>query len=111
MAWCLAKGVKVLDQRAIQSASLIASMRDEKYGRVAVRFRSISSDLSMCNGFLGQGKFEGIGTDNWSKTTLNIIKRACSRFYGIPDDHLAGHLKASLLKLLRAKGKGCCLVC
>ena len=41
MAWCLAEGVKVLDQRAIQSASLIALMRDERHGRVAVRFRSV----------------------------------------------------------------------
>ena len=103
MAWCLAKGVKVLDQRAIQSASLIALMRDERHGRVAVRFRTVSSDLSVRSGFLGQGRFEGTGADNLSKTTLNIMKRACSRFYGAPDGHLAGHLKAPLLKLLREK--------
>ena len=81
MAWCLDEGVKVLDQRAIQSASLIALMRDERHGRVAVRFRSVSSDLSVRSGFLDQGRFEGTGADdNLSKTTLNIMKRACSRW-------------------------------
>ena len=58
---------------------------------------------SVRSGFLGQGRFEGTGADNLSKTTLNIMKRACSRFYGAPDGHLAGHLKAPLLKLLREK--------
>ena len=70
MAWCLAEGVKVLDQRAIQSASLIALMRDERHGRVAVRFRTVSSDLSVRSGFLGQGRFEGTGAEQLVKNNF-----------------------------------------
>ncbi|CAL1145789.1 unnamed protein product, partial [Cladocopium goreaui] len=53
MAWCLAEGLKALDQTFIAKSSHISLMRDERHGRLAIRFMAVAPDLTTRSGFLG----------------------------------------------------------
>ena len=103
MAWCVAEGVKALDQRFIAKASHIALMRDERHGRIAIRYRAVAPDLTVRSGFLGQSRQAGTGSDNVSKATWEVMKRACSRFQAAPDGKTGGYLKAGLFKHLQER--------
>ncbi|CAL1141637.1 unnamed protein product [Cladocopium goreaui] len=46
MAWCLAEGLKALDQTFIAKSSHISLMRDERHGRLAIRFMAVAPDLT-----------------------------------------------------------------
>lgn len=98
MAWCVAEGVKAMDQRCLAKSSKIALMRDERNGRIAIRFRAVSPELAVRSGFLGQARQSGTGADNLSAATWEVMKRACSRFVGAPDGKRKGFLKKDLFQ-------------
>ena len=103
MAWCLAEGLRALDQKFISKASQVALMRDERHGRLAIRFRAVAPDLSTRSGFLGQARQAGTGGDNLSLATWQVMKRACSRFVLAPLGRNPGHLKKALFQHMRSK--------
>ena len=80
MAWCVAEGLKALDQKFIAKSSHISLMRDERHGRLAIRFMAVAPDLTTRSGFLGQARQAGTGADNVSLATWAVMKRACSSF-------------------------------
>lgn len=101
MAWCVREGVKALDQKFLENAECVSLMRDERNGRIAVRFRAVSPQLAVRSGFLGQARQSGTGSDNISAATWEIMQRACSRFVGAPDGKSKGFLKKKLFKHLK----------
>ena len=103
MAWCLAEGLKALDQKFIAKSSRISLMRDERHGRLAIRFMAVAPDLTTRSGFLGQARQAGTGADNVSLATWAVMKRACSRFYMAPLSQNPGRLKKNLFKHLRSR--------
>ena len=103
MAWCLAEGLKALDQKFIAKSSHISLMRDERHGRLTVRFMAVAPDLTTRSGFLGQARQAGTGADNVSLATWAVMKRACSRFYMAPLSQNPGRLKKNLFKHLRSR--------
>lgn len=108
MGWCLAEGLKSLDQKFIAKASHISLMRDERHGRLAIRFMAVAPDLSTRSGFLGQGRQTGTGADNLSLATWEVMKRACSRFLAAPGGRQAGYLKPRLFQHLRSHTVAIC---
>ena len=102
MAWCLAEGLKALDQKFIAKSSHISLMRDERHGRLAIQFMAVAPDLTTRSGFLGQARQAGTGADNVSLATWAVMKRACSRFYMAPLSQNPGRLK-NLFKHLRSR--------
>ena len=103
MAWCLAEGLKALDQNFFAKSSHISLMRDERYGRLAIRFTAVAPDLTTRHGFLGQAKQAGTGADNVSLATWAVMKRACSRFHTAPFRKNPGRLKKNLFQHLRSR--------
>ena len=103
MAWCLAEGLKALDQKFLAKSSHISLIRDERHGRLAIRFTAGAPDLTTRHGFLGQTKEAGTGADNVSLATWAVMKRACSRFHMAPFCQNPGHLKKNLFKHLRSR--------
>eukprot|EP00438_Fugacium_kawagutii_P035753 Skav229347 [mRNA] locus=scaffold2596:465700:472220:+ [translate_table: standard] len=101
MAWCVAEGLKGLDQKCLANSSKVALMRDERNGRIAIRFRAVSPQLAVRSGFLGQARQSGTGADNLSAATWEVMKRACSRFVGAPDGKTQGFLKKNLFNHLQ----------
>ena len=72
-------------------------MRDERHGRLAIRFMAVAPDLTTRSGCLGQARQAGTGADNVSLATWAVMKRACSRFYMAPLSQNPGRLKKNFL--------------
>ena len=82
--WCLHEALKSLDQSTLSRASAIFLFRDERDGRLLVRFRAVSHDLECKVGVLGQERAFGTGARQVLTATGNVIVRACTRFHGAP---------------------------
>ena len=108
MAWCLAEGLKALDQRFIAKASQICLLRDERHGRLAIRFFAVAPDLTSRSGFLGQARQGGTGADNVSLATWDVMKRACYRFLLAPLGKTDGFFRKQLFEQLRRKVVAIC---
>ena len=108
MAWCLAEGLKALGQRFVGKASHISVMRDERHGRLAMRFVAVAPDLTTRSGFLGQARQAGAGADNVSLATWAVMKRFCSRFHSAPGLQNPGRLRANLFRHLRSRVVSLC---
>ena len=84
MTWTLSEAIKSADQIAISKADSIALFRDESKGRLLLRFRSVTRDLVVRSGTVGQARDFGTGSLNIVKATSATMKRFCSRFHGAP---------------------------
>lgn len=104
MTWCISEAIKSVDQNKIQRAKSVALFRDESKGRLAIRFRSVSSDLEVHCGTLGQARDFGSGALQITKATCSVMARFCTRFHGAPPGarmKQKAFVKKRLLKHLR----------
>ena len=97
-----------MQQRFVGKASHISVMRDERHGRLAMRFVAVAPDLTTRSGFLGQARQAGAGADNVSLATWAVMKRFCSRFHSAPGLQKLGRLKANLFRHLRSRVVSLC---
>ena len=84
MTWCLAEAVKAMDQETVASAEAIALYRDERAGRILIRYRAVGKDLETRAGCLGQERDGGTGSRNLVVATYRIMQRFCTRFCDPP---------------------------
>ena len=101
LTWCLAEALKTMDQGVLAKCDAISLFRDERDGRIAIRFRAVTKDLHVLSGFLGQAQFAGTGGHALTIATENVMKRACSRFSGRHDSKQKSFLKKSLFWALQ----------
>ena len=101
MTWCLCEAIKSIDQRFIGESTAVSLFRDERNGRLALRFRAVTADLRTHCGTLGQQRDFGTGARNITLATREIMKRACSRFAGAPDEQHISSTPFVMEKLLR----------
>ena len=78
--WCLAEALKAMDQRFLARARAVTLLRDERKGRLMIRFLAVGPDLEVRSGTLGQEQGHGTGAMNILKATENVLLRACTRF-------------------------------
>ena len=78
--WCLAEALKAMDQRFLARARAVTLLRDERKGRLMIRFLAVGPDLEVRSGTLGQEQGHGTGAINMLKATENVLLRACTRF-------------------------------
>eukprot|EP00438_Fugacium_kawagutii_P009324 Skav234542 [mRNA] locus=scaffold2556:223344:226376:+ [translate_table: standard] len=98
LAFCLAEAMKSLDQKQLSRASEIALFRDERKGRILIRFRAVSAELDVHCGVLGQERDAGTGGQCLTTATENVLKRSCSRWVGSGSDKQRPFVKTKLLK-------------
>ena len=98
LVWCLSEAIKEQDRSALLSARAIALFRDERKGRLAMRFKAVDADLVESSGSLGQEREFGTGATNISAATQRIITRMCTRFSGCIGQSVA--VETMLPKLL-----------
>eukprot|EP00973_Karenia_brevis_P010004 1351805-Karenia_brevis.AAC.1 len=84
MTWCLSEAMKVIDQKHLEKSNGICLFRDESKNRLAIRFRTVSSDLVEHSGTLGHERHPGTGAAKITMASSNIIARACTRFLARP---------------------------
>ena len=78
--WCLAEALKAMDQRFLARARAVTLIRDERKGRLMIRFLAVGPDLEVRSGTLGQEQGHGTGAINMLKAAENVLLRACTRF-------------------------------
>ena len=61
--WCLAEALKAMDQRFLARARAVTLLRDERKGRLMIRFLAVGPDLVRI-GTLGQEQGHGTGAVN-----------------------------------------------
>ena len=103
LTWCLAEALKTMDQVVLAKCAAISLFRDERDGRIAIRFRAVTPDLHVLSGFLGQEQFSGTGGRALTIATEHVMKRACSRFSGRHDSKQKSFLKKSLFRHFKSK--------
>lgn len=84
LLYCLREAMRALDQEAFANAYAMTLLRDERKGRIAIRFRACGLDLQVTSGSLGQERDAGTGALNLVKATARIMQRACTRFQPAP---------------------------
>ncbi|CAE7328984.1 unnamed protein product [Symbiodinium microadriaticum] len=103
MTWCLAEAVKAIDQEAVAASEAISLYRDERKGRILIRFRAVGKDLQTVAGCLGQERDGGTGSRNLTVATYRIMQRFCTRFIQPPEQSKQpAVLKRRLLSHLRS---------
>ena len=69
-----------MDQRFLARARAVTLLRDERKGRLMIRFLAMGPDLEVRSGTLGQEQGHGTGAMNILKATENVLLRACTIF-------------------------------
>ena len=100
-AFCLSEAMKSIDQRRLPKSSEIGLFRDERKGRILVRFRAVTDELDVWCGMLGQERDAGTGGENLTLATEKILKRSCSRWAGSGSDKQKPFVKTKLLEHVR----------
>lgn len=101
MTWCITEAIKIMDQRHLARAASITLFRDERNGRLALRFRSVTQDLDVRSGTAGVARDFGTGARNITMATLAMMKRLCSSFQAAPYCTVEPTLRQSLLDHVR----------
>ena len=83
MLWCIGEALKDQDRLAIKNAKALSLFRDERNGRLHVRYRAVDNDLNETSGTLGQARDFGTGATNITNATAAIMKRMCVKDHGI----------------------------
>ena len=102
--WCLQQALKQRDMNIIKSSAAISLFRDERKGRLLVRFRCVGHDLSEFSGTLGQARGFGTGAAAITNATEQIMVRACTELHGPPQGaKCTPALKQEILEHLKAR--------
>ena len=75
MMWCLSEVLKARTRKVLENADCIGLVRDERQGRLLIRYRAVKG-LDLHCGVLGQAKNFGTGHVNLEKATVDLVKQA-----------------------------------
>ncbi|CAK0809178.1 unnamed protein product [Prorocentrum cordatum] len=81
---CLKEALCADDREALKPARAISLFRDERKGRLAVRYRAVNQNLDEFSGTLGQERDFGTGATKIMESTFRIIERMCTKFSDSP---------------------------
>ena len=78
MLWCLGEALAERTRKAISESTVLCLMRDERHGRLHIRFRAVTAQLEVKSGYLGQ--HVGHSQDSLSilQATSDICRKACT---------------------------------
>ena len=84
MRWALSEAILDESRSFLRDASTICLLRDERKGRLLIRFKASKKDLSQCSGVVGfeaaaEGNAETIG-----RATMAACERLCTPWYCPP---------------------------
>ena len=76
MIYCLSESLKEKTRKALKKATCVALIRDERHGRLLIRYRAVDKHLQLETGVLGQMKDHGTGHENLNKATADLVQQA-----------------------------------
>ncbi|MCP4239061.1 MAG: hypothetical protein GY772_00695 [bacterium] len=75
--WCISEALKQRTAKFLmERATAIALIRDERRGRLLIRYRAVAENGELVSGTLGQSKEFGTGALSITKATHAIVRRA-----------------------------------
>ena len=83
MRWCLSEAAMEVGRELFMKASAVAVTRDERKGRLLVRWRACLDDLSCTSGVLGFAPVEGFA-DNLADCVKAMVQSYCTPKAGLP---------------------------
>jgi hypothetical protein len=81
--WCISEVLKARSRRFLENADCIGLVRDERKGRLLIRYRAVKG-LDLQCGVLGQAKDFGTGHENIGEATVDLVKQALQPHTGAP---------------------------
>ena len=97
--WCISEVLKARTRKFLETADCIGLIRDERKGRLLIRYRAVKG-LDLQCGVLGQAKDFGTGHENIGEATVNILKQALTPKTGAPKSAVSSKKKAELSRRL-----------
>ena len=101
LLYCLHEAMRSIDSSTFKLGNPITLFRDERKGRIAIRFRTCDQDLNIWCGTLGQERDVGTGAQNLVRATANIMRRACMQFASPPSSLARRYRNAQKPRLRR----------
>ena len=83
MRWCLSEAVLSLGRDRLKVAKAISVMRDERKGRLLLRYRAALADLTVTSGVLGYVYTEGF-SDSIAQATTQSVSDFCTPYLSPP---------------------------
>ncbi len=103
--WCISEVLKARTRRFLENADCIGLIRDERKGRLLIRYRAVKG-LDLQCGVLGQAKDFGTGHENIGEATVNILKQALTPQTGAPKSAVCSQKKVDLSRRLAERTAG-----
>ena len=100
IAWCVLEAIKEHDQTAIKRAASVSLFRDERAGRLLIRYRAVATDMTVVSGTLGQARDFGTGAGNITRATEEIMTRLCTLRHNPPTAGTEGVFKSKADQVL-----------
>lgn len=84
MHWCLSESLLDLWRNKLSNSTSVCLMRDERKGKLLIRFRSTDDTLEVCNGVLGCIRMQGGSAEDIVTATAKALRIFCTRLYKPP---------------------------
>ena len=84
MRWCLAEALRSQDRHFLRKATCICLARDERDGRLVVRFSATDEHLETRRRLLGLARDWGSGAQCIADTTVRLVQQAMTANGGVP---------------------------
>ena len=85
LQWCLWESIKEGDREFLMRDGVqITLLRDERQGRLALRYIAVDRKFNMRSGVLGQTKAFGTGSDEINKATLHVMTSLMTKRFHPP---------------------------
>ena len=82
--WCLSESLLQVWRRKISQATTICLVRDERKGKLLLRFRACNETLELCSGTLGCVRMPGGGAEDIVTATAKAMRTFCTENYRPP---------------------------
>jgi len=93
LIWCVAETLKAQDRKAICDSQAITLQRDERKGRLLMRYRAVDQHMGEFGGPLGSVREFGTGAANVTYATHRIMQRMCTEMHEAPRGYRGPQLK------------------
>ena len=105
MLWCCHEALVAQQRAAIRASVVLAIMRDERHGRLHVRFRAVDEAFNVTTGYLGQSRGHSSDALSVCEATQSIVPSFCAEYQDPPRDVA---VRASWNAELYARIRGLC---
>ena len=85
MIWCIGEALAAMKRKCLAKADTMLMMRDERHGRMHVRFVACGPDQPYISGFLGQSRDHTPDSLGIVAATEQVYKNICTKYFGLPN--------------------------